>query len=207
MMAASSNIRVCTTEVKTGCITCKNVTFWQHILAVAIEVDERDINATKAGLLTTGAQYRVKRVTATLSLMQTLMLSAMVPGNRSASHSLDGLNSVRLRSADLVEKYLSTNDNTLVSAVKGPQCSYPSPTFSLLSNETGIPRTFQTIANSGKLSSRGVDFLANIDHLGRPYIPAFKDLLATLLALRMIESLNPTLYPAHALVTEEANTM
>jgi len=106
-----------------------------------------------------------------------------------------------------VEKYLSYNDDTLVSAVGGPQCSYPSPPFTPLSTETGIPRTFQAIANGGRLSSHGVDFLANIDqYLGRSYISASKTRLTTLLALRMIESLKPTLYPAHALVTEEANT-
>jgi len=68
--------------------------------------------------------------------------------------------------------------------------------------ETGIPRTSQAIANSGRLSSHGVDFLANIDqYLARPYISASKDRLTTLLALNMTESRKPTLYPAHALVT------
>ena len=120
---------------------------------------------------------------------------------------LNGFIGVRIRSAELVAKYLSTNVVVLATATEQTRLSRLQPHLPLSekSAETCIPSPFQAIAKNDKLSSRGVDFLTNIDHyLGRPYVSTSKDWLATLLALRMIESLGPSTYPVHALMTEVA---
>jgi len=117
---------------------------------------------------------------------------------------LDGFMNARIRSAELVAMYFSKDANILAAATEQIRLSHPPAPCAEKSASIGIPSDFQPIADSHELSTCGIDFLTNIDYyLGRPYVPASKDWMPTLLALRMIESLSSSIYPAHALMTSE----
>ena len=102
---------------------------------------------------------------------------------------------VRIRSAELVEHFL----------VDEAQHLSRRPTHES-DSRLAVPPDFYQLVLKGRVTQRGIDFLLNIDkYMGRAYVPATKDSLATLLALRMVESMQRTGPPAHALITETFN--
>lgn len=134
----------------------------------------------------------------------------MIAAHRPAAdfHCFDGFMAARIRSAELVANYLNDEAAGTVVAVEYPVSNYPTPPGSPVPPQMGVPRAFQALAASGRLSAGGIGFLQNVDrYFGRPYKSGTKDRRATLLVLRMIESLEATNYPAHALNVERPNNV
>lgn len=67
-------------------------------------------------------------------------------------------------------------------------------------HESQIPAAFRSFVREGKISPQGIKFLMNIDeYLERPYVDDSKDRITIMLALRMIESAEPSEFPPHLL--------
>lgn len=118
-----------------------------------------------------------------------------------------GFMSARVRSAELVSKFLLDQEQALVNAEWFYDSDYPSEPSPSSSTDEQIPEGFEKLVSESLISTRGVRFLTNINqYLERPYVNVSKDRRTTLLALRMIESIEPTPYPAHMLMFEKPQT-